>query len=247
MMLRKLLQPVYTAWVLLSFVTFFMLMYPVLFVIGLWDDARARKVIFYFLHYMSILWLYLIAMPVKKLGFKPDDKKYIFAGNHISYMDTVVIYAAISKYFRTLGKKEMSSIPLFGFIYKQMAILVDRSSPHSRARSVRLMNRVLRNESNVGIFPEGTFNETDKPLKEFYDGAFKLAINTQTPIVPFIMLDTVHRWHYSAWWRLWPGRNRVVFLEPVAVEGLTLNDLPALKNEVYKRMETTLIAYNGNS
>lgn len=245
-MVRKLLQPIYTAWVLLSFTTFFLLMYPILFVIGLWDKAGARKAIFHFLHHMARLWLLLIGMPVSQLGFKPDEGKYIFAGNHISYMDTVVIYAAINKYFRTLGKKEMSSIPLFGFIYKQMAILVDRSSPHSRARSVRLMNRVLRNESNIGIFPEGTFNETGKPLKDFYDGAFKLAINTQTPIVPFVMLDTVHRWHYSAWWKLWPGSNRVVFLEPVSVAGLTLDDLPTLKSDVYNRMEAVLIEHSGN-
>lgn len=246
-MFRKLLQPFYTLWVIITFVGFFLPMFPVIFLIGLWDKAIARKTIFYILHYMAIVWLYVIFMPPRKLGNIPDGEKYVYVGNHISYMDTVVIYAAISYYFRTLGKKELSKVPLFGYVYKQMAILVDRSSGHSRARSVRLMNRVLRNESNVGVFPEGTFNITDKPLKEFYDGAFKLAINTQTPLLPFLMLDTVDRWHYSAWWKLWPGKNRVVFLEPIPVAGLTLKDLPELKEVVYKQMEATLITYRGNS
>ena len=105
------------------------------------------------------------------------------------------------------------------------------------------MWRVLKKESDILIFPEGTFNETGKPLKEFYDGAFRLAITTQTPVFPVIFPDTEDRWHYSAWWKVWPGRNRVVYLEPVEVKGMVIEDLPALKQQVYSAMEAALIKY----
>lgn len=105
------------------------------------------------------------------------------------------------------------------------------------------MWRVLKNESNVTIFPEGTFNETEAPLKAFYDGAFRLAISTQVPIVPLLFLDTVNRWHYSGWWKLSPGRNRAVFLDAIPTEGHTMADLPAFKQKVYKAMETELLKY----
>lgn len=200
----------------------------------------ARQIIWYITHYWAIGWLFIIGMPVSRKGIKPANKKYVYVANHISYLDTVLIYAAIPYYFRTLAKKEMARIPLFGFVYKQLAILVDRSSTESRAKSLRLMWRVLKNESNVAVFPEGTFNETGKPLKDFYDGAFRLAISTQTAIFPLVFPDTIHRWHYSAWWRLTPGRNRVIYLEPVETKGMVMQDLPELKKRVHEAMEAAL-------
>lgn len=182
-------------------------------------------------------------MPVKILGNKPPEDKYIIVANHISYLDTLVIFPALQGYFRVLGKKEISRIPIVGFIYKQVVILVDRSNAHSRAKSLRLLWRVLHHDSSILIFPEGTFNETGKPLKEFYDGAFRLAINTQTTLLPVIFPDTVKRWHYSGWWKWWPGKNRAIYLDPVKVEGMKMEDLPSLKQKVYVMMEEELKKY----
>lgn len=214
-----------------------------MFIIGLWDKPAARRAIWNIVHYWGKGWLFLMGMPVSTYGNRPDKKRYVYVANHISYLDTVLIYAAVPHYFRTLAKKEMVKIPVFGYVYKQLAILVDRSSEHSRARSMRLMWRVLRRECNIAVFPEGTFNETDKPLKEFYNGAFRLAINTQTPILPMIFPDTVKRWHYSTIFGLKPGKNRVVYLEPVPVKGMTLDDLEALKADVHAKMEAALKEY----
>ena len=108
---------------------------------------------------------------------------------------------------------------------------------------MKLMWRVLKNEADIIIFPEGTFNETDAPLKEFYNGAFKLAISSQTPILPMLFPDTVNRWHYSAWWKLWPGINRVIYLDAVPVAGMTVADIPMLKDKVYALMEAELLKY----
>jgi 1-acyl-sn-glycerol-3-phosphate acyltransferase len=161
--------------------------------------------------------------------------------NHISYLDTVILFPALPGYFRALGKKEFSKVPLLGFLYRQIAIMVDRSSTESRAKSMKLMWRVLKRESDILIFPEGTFNETGAPLKSFYDGAFRLAITSQTPILPVVFPDTVKRWHYSGWWKLWPGRNRAIYLPAIAVTNLTMADLPTLKQQVYEAMEAELV------
>ena len=197
--------------------------------------------------YWSIGWLWIIGMPVRIRGKMPAGDKYVIVANHISYMDTLVIFPAIHFYFRALGKFEMSKWPLLGFIYKQLVIMVKRDSAHNRARSMRLMWRVLHKESSIIIFPEGTFNETGQPLKEFYDGAFRLAINTKTAILPILFPDTPDRWHYSHWWKLWPGRNRAVYLDPIPVDGLFLEDVPALKEKVYKIMEAELVKLGYNT
>lgn len=242
--MRALLQPIYSAWVILTYLLSLLTAFPIIFIIGLRDNASARKIIWNIVHYWAVGWLFCIGMPMRRIGKKPLNKKYVYVANHISYLDTVLIYAAIPHYFRTLAKKEMVKIPVFGYVYKQLAILVDRSSTHSRARSMRLMWRALKRECNIAVFPEGTFNETDEPLKDFYDGAFRLAINTQTDILPMIFPDTVKRWHYSTVWKLTPGKNRVVYLEPVSIQGYSMERLPELKQKIYKMMEEDLKEYS---
>ncbi|RYD54619.1 MAG: 1-acyl-sn-glycerol-3-phosphate acyltransferase [Sphingobacteriales bacterium] len=242
-MLRKLLQPIYTAIVLLTFVICLLTAFPFFLLFGSMGTAKGRKIIWHIVSTWAKGWLWFIGMPLRRLGSVPNDGKYVFVANHISYLDTIDVYAAIPTYFRTLAKIEMSRIPIFGFVYKQVTILVDRESAQGRARSMRLMWMTLRNECSISIFPEGTFNETDAPLKHFYDGAFRLAISAQIPIVPLLFPDTVKRWHYSGWYKLWPGRNRAIFLDPVPVDGLELRDLPMLKEKVCRLMETELAKY----
>ncbi|HVW60887.1 MAG TPA: hypothetical protein VHC48_12645, partial [Puia sp.] len=82
--------------------------------------------------------------------------------------------------------------------------------------------------------------ETDRALKAFYDGAFRIAIETRTPVKPILFLDTYERMHYSSIFSLTPGRIRTVYLPEVSVEGLTMEDLPALKGEVFRMMEEAL-------
>lgn len=242
-MLRKILQPFYTAFVVFTFLISLSIVFPLVALVSLGNSAKSRRGIYNILRIWSTLWLWLIGMPLRKTGSAPQQGRYVIVANHISYLDTIVIFPALPGYFRVLGKKEFARIPLVGFIYKQIVILVDRSNNVSRAISMRLMWRVLRKEGNVMIFPEGTFNETGAPLKSFYDGAFRLALTTGTDVLPVLFPDTLQRWHYSAWWKLWPGKNRAVFLPPISVRELTMNDLPELKDRVYKAMEAELMKY----
>jgi 1-acyl-sn-glycerol-3-phosphate acyltransferase len=124
--------------------------------------------------------------------------------------------------------------------------MVDRSSAQQRSRSVRELKAALAMDTSIFIFPEGTFNLTRQPLKEFYDGAFRIAIETQTPLQPVLFLDTYDRMHYSTIFSLRPGRTRAVYLPAIEVEGLTMEDLPDLKARTYRLMEEALIRYKAS-
>lgn len=159
-------------------------------------------------------------------------------------MDIPIIMKAIRKqHFRILGKSEMTKIPVFGFFYRNAVVMVDRSSAEKRARSVQKLKAVIRKGISVVIAPEGTFNMTANPLKDFYDGAFKIAIETQTPIKPILFLDSYERLNYKSVFTLTPGRSRAVYLQEISVDGLTGKDVTKLKEKVYKLMEEKLIAY----
>ena len=135
---------------------------------------------------------------------------------------------------------------MFGFIYKSATVLVDRRDAERRAQSLTEMKDFLSKHISIFIFPEGTFNETGAPLKDFYDGAFKIAIETQTPIKPIVFLDTYDRLNYKSIFSLSPGRSRAVFLEETATDTLSIKDVSFLKEKIYKQMEEALLRYNAS-
>lgn len=137
----------------------------------------------------------------------------------------------------------MSKLPVFGFIYRNAIVTVDRSSPANRAKSVRVLTSLIHKGISVLVFPEGTFNMTHQPLKDFYDGAFRVAIETQTPVKPVLFLDAYRRMPYESVFHMSPGRSRILYLAEIPVEGLTLADVPVLKEKVYRIMEEKLVEY----
>ena len=124
--------------------------------------------------------------------------------------------------------------------------MVERGSAINRTKSVRQLKSVIKRNIAIVIFPEGTFNETHQPLKEFYDGAFRIAIETQTPIKPILFLDTYDRLNYKSIFSLTPGKSRAVYLDEIDVEGLTTKDISILRNNVYQIMEEKLKQYKAS-
>lgn len=228
---------IYVLYAIVLFVVFFLALFP-FFILFSFFKAWGRKAIWQLIRGWSYVWFFLIGMPVRRVYLqKPVRKRnYIVVANHVSYLDTPLIFRAIPFFVRPLAKKELAAIPLFGFLYKQMAVLVDRSDATSKWKSIHMLRRTLQREGSIFIFPEGTFNETSEPLKPFYDGAFRLALRTNTPILPVIFPDTIKRWHYSSLWKWSPGINRAIFLPEVAIEEFQPNDIQGLKQRVFDMM-----------
>ena len=191
------------------------------------------------------LWYGLIFVRHKEIYEVPHYKsrQYIFVANHWSYMDIPALVRTMQQPVRVLGKYEMVKYPVFGIIYRAAAIVVDRSSAEKRTKSVRALKAALKHGISIFIFPEGTFNETNAPLKECYDGAFRIAIETQTPRKPVLFIDTVDRMHWRGFFELTPGRSAAVFLDEIPVNNYTIKEMPALKQLVYNKMEEGLKRY----
>jgi 1-acyl-sn-glycerol-3-phosphate acyltransferase len=191
---------------------------------------------------------FLIGIRWKRVGNLLPDKNedYIFVSNHISYYDIFGMLIALNQPYRTLGKAEPAKYPVFGALYKKSVILVNRSSDEDRKKSVANLKQQIKSGLSVCIFPEGTFNNTANSLKDFYEGAFRIAIETQTPIMPFVMYDVGKRFHWKNMLGATPGISRYQFLESTpaaAFEGLTPSDL---KQKIYLQMEAALLADNNN-
>lgn len=245
--MRTVLKPLrwlYCIYALLLFIAGMLLVLPFVVVFSFYGPVRGGNLIYKACLVWDRAWITLVGMRhVEVPGPEPEPgKQYVFVANHISYLDIPVILLVVRRRaFRVLGKAEMRNIPIFGYIYSRAVVMVDRSSPDQRSKSARELIGILRQGISVFIFPEGTFNETDRALKAFYDGAFRIAIETRTPIKPILFLDTYERMHYSSIFSLNPGRIRTVFLPEVSVDGLTMEDLPLLKGQVFRMMEEALV------
>lgn len=195
-------------------------------------------------------WYFLTGIRHKEIYEVPQNKnrQYIFVANHSSYLDIPSAMRCMHQPVRVLGKVEMVKYPVFGLIYRAAVILVDRSDAEHRAKSVRALKAAIARGISIFIFPEGTFNETDKPLKDFYDGAFRTAVDTQTSIKPILFVDNTKRLHWRSIFSLTPGVSRCVFLDEIKVDGFqTKDDIKILKQKVHKIMEEGLIRYRSDN
>lgn len=247
-MMKVLVKPfqwIYSIYAFVVFVAIMLVIFPFVIVASFFGRIRGGNMILRACMLWADLWFPLIFIFPRKIYEAPHDKRraYIFVSNHISYLDAAILVKAYRQPVRPLGRVEMSRVPVFGFIYRNAIVTVDRSSSANRSKSVRILKSIIKKGISVLVFPEGTFNMTNKPLKEFYDGAFRVAIETQTPIKPVLFLDAYSRLNYKSIFSMTPGRCRIVYMEEIPVEGLTLADVGKLKEKVFVIMEQRLRFY----
>jgi 1-acyl-sn-glycerol-3-phosphate acyltransferase len=244
--LLRILQIIYCIYALLIFAIFTILSaLALLFVLPL-NKIKLGNRIYTICRFWAKIWYFFIGIRHQEIfeAYHHFNQPHIFVANHNSYMDIPPIVQLQHQPIRALGKFESSKIPIFGWIYKAAVIMVDRSSPTKRAQSLRNLKAALHKKISIFIFPEGTFSMTmQQPLKPFYNGAFKLAIEMRIPIQPILMIDAVDRMHYDSVFSLTPGKNRVVYLPAINIEKYTVNDLEQLKDDVYQMMDEGLRRY----
>lgn len=158
---------------------------------------------------------------------------YVVVCNHNSFMDVPVTTPFVPGANKTIAKKSMAKIPLFGWIYTRGAVLVDRESDESRRQSFELMKQALAEGLHMVIYPEGTRNRTKEPLKTFYDGAFKLASATNTNIIPTLLFNTNKVLPTNKIFYLWPKTLEMHFLPQVETVNIPVKEL---KEKVFKIM-----------
>ncbi len=241
-------RTIYSLYGLILFIAIMLLLFPLVIIASFFGRITGGNMIYKLCNIWADIWFFLVFIHHKNYYEQEldKDKQYIFVGNHLSYLDAPLLAKTIRRSIRALGRIELSNTPVFGYIYKRVVVIVDRSDAEHRAKSVRNLKSIIKKGVSLIIMPEGTFNETSNPLKSFYDGAFRVAIETQTTIKPFLLLDAFDRMHYRHLFTLTPGKSRAIFLHEVSVDGMTLEDVPALKQNVYDLMEKKLIEYKAS-
>jgi 1-acyl-sn-glycerol-3-phosphate acyltransferase len=207
------------------------IMFPLLFV------SILKESWYPYFFKMARLWskIILIGMGfryrIKRDEIPEEGKSYMFIANHTSMTDIMLMLVAVKNPFVFVGKAELAKIPLFGFFYKRTCILVDRSSSKSRQAVFLRAQKRLKSGLSICIFPEGGIPDDESiDLDAFKDGAFRMAINQQIPIVPLVFPDNKKRFSYT-FFSGSPGRMRAKMLNFISTEGLKTEDTKMLNEK----------------
>ncbi len=124
-------------------------------------------------------------------------KSYMLVANHTSMLDIMLMLRASKNPFVFVGKKELVKIPVFGFFYKRACIMVDREDSRSRTAVYIRAQKRLNNGLSICIFPEAGVPDESVILDQFKDGAFKMAIAHNIPVVPITFHDNKRRFPFT--------------------------------------------------
>ncbi len=205
-------------------------------------------------HGLSRIWartlMILFFMPtrIRNKHFIDPKKTYVMVANHQSQLDIPLYALSCKNTVRFLAKAELTKIPLMGFIIRKLYLSVNRQDRNDRNKSIEVMRKSLDEGISVFLCPEGTRNKHEEPpLLDFRDGAFRLAIATQTPLAGFVVLNTGRKLSPLRPIALAPGTLHGVWCTPIETKGMTMDDVPALKEKVRTEMEQHLRAFRAGT
>lgn len=194
---KSILYLVWKVWFYILVAIPIFIFFPVLLVL-----SSKEKWYPHFFWFARNLWANII---LYGMGFYPKiyreeqfitGKSYMLVANHTSMLDIMLMLKASSNPFVFVGKQELAKLPVFGFFYKRVCILVDRNNANSRSAVYKKAKARLNGGLSICIFPEGGVPEDDVFLDVFKDGAFRLALEYKIPIVPITLADNKQRFPY---------------------------------------------------
>lgn len=234
--LKTIFSILHTAWVLLIFTTFMLALLPLI----VFPFLLGEK--FGWIGYKGLwIWAWIfskltgIRFKLINQHFIERGRSYIFVSNHTSFLDGPGVRLMIPGEFRPLAKKELGKIPVLGWIVKSACIIVDRGDHNSRKKSLAKLVEVLNRGISPLIFAEGTQNRTKEILQPFKDGAFRIAVDTQTNILPMVVVGASKLLYPGTMRITSPGVVKVVAGDPIDVSTFG-NDIAALKNHTFQVM-----------
>lgn len=232
-------------WVWTCFVVFFLMVFPFFVLFTQRESWKPAG------HFMNKLWAHAVFgfcfLPCDIVfKFKPNRKQnYIYCANHTSFLDIPSLCYALPGYFLFIGKAALVKVPLFGYMFRNLYIAVDRKSLRSRYDTMIMSMNAVDKGRGLAIFPEGTIPNANTPyMTPFKDGPFRIAIEKKIPVVPVTIPFN---------WKILPDDGdytpikhlmRVVVHEPIDTTNLTLNDVNALRKQTYDIINEELLRQN---
>ena len=210
---------------------------------GLWDKSGSQQ------HAIARVWartLLLVSFsPVKIIGREKlhEHETAVYASNHLSYMDTPVLFAYLPFQFRILAKQSLWKTPFIGWYLNHSGqVPVDMKSPRSLIASLNRGVTTLKHGLPLVLFPEGG-RAASGQLQTMMSGCAYMAIKAQVPLIPLTLIGTYELLPIHVY-ALHPRPLLVVVGDPISTTGLTTRDADALTQRLYESIAATYSQYS---
>ncbi len=230
-------RTIYKSYVALIFATLLLIFYPLMYFLLIKTKRfnQAFRIIRF--HAKSMLFLSGIKLKVKGKIYLNQPKPVIFCANHTSLFDIFCFYAIIKDYYVFTGKQEIQKWPLFHIYYTSgMNILIDRSNKTKSILAFKKMIQTIREGKSIAIFPEGTISKNAPDLLPFKEGAFSLAIQTGTPIIPITLKTNWRRLQKGSFLKglASPGISEIIISQAIPTHDLKKENTMELQQKIQK-------------
>jgi 1-acyl-sn-glycerol-3-phosphate acyltransferase len=212
---------------------------------GLWDRSGRQQ------HAIAHMWartlLFISLSPVEIIGREKlhEHETAVYASNHLSYMDTPVLFAKLPFQFRILAKQALWKIPFIGwYLNRSGQVPVDSNSPRSLIASLNRGVATLKQGLPLVLFPEGGRAATGQ-LQTMMSGCAYMAIKAQVPLVPLTLIGTYELLPIHVY-ALHPRPIYIVVGDPIPTTGLNARDADALTQQLYSSISATYAQYSAN-
>ena len=238
------LRIIHTIYAILVYAILFLLFFPFFLLISF--NTKWHKWAYRIDHLWAVLYFPLIFFKteIQYEGKKTGREPVIYCANHFSTID-IPSLALLPKQACYVGKASIKKVPLFGYMFKTLHITVDRNSLKDRGRAFQNYAKAINQGKSLFIYPEGGISSRHIPKQANYkDGAFRVAIEQNVPIVP---ITIPFNWGVlpDGEWIIKKYFVKLVVHEPIDTSQLTLKDVPALKEKVYHIIQNQ-IDYENN-
>ncbi len=168
-------------------------MMPVVWIAGKISPGAADRFSYAFVCWGLRMVTAMTGCPITVIGREniPKDRGVMFAGNHRSIFDIIMVASLLPRPFIIIAKEELGKIPLLHFWMKRIhCLFLNRKDIRAGAQMVADAAEGMKKGSSVLIFPEGTRCHEEGTLLPFKGGSFKIAIRAGAPVVPVTFIGT---------------------------------------------------------
>lgn len=228
---------------LLNFVISLILLYPFFYLLLMHERNYPKA---FFLTKLWAYWLFLIPgvwISIKRKATKKElIEPCVYCSNHTSFLDIMYCYIIIPNYFVSIPKQELEKVPLFNILIKKLNIPLDRKSKVNSYKAFTIAGKYIDKGVSIFLFPEGTISKVAPKMGLFKNGAFKLAIEKQVPIVPITFQNNWKILQPGSFFKghAHPGIAHAIIHSPIKTKGMTLDNLSSLREQVYSIIKTPL-------
>lgn len=243
--MRSFFINLYSFFALIVFIVVYLSLFP--FFVVILQNEKWHKNARILNKIWSSTFYFLTGLPVfceKKYEHK-KGQPYIFCANHTSFLDISIVMLTMQGMAIFIGKSSLGKVPIFGYMFKRLHITVDRGKNKSRYDAFDKAKRKIEMGMSVVVFPEGGILTQNPPeMVPFKDGAFRAAIEKQVPVVPISIIDNWKVLPDGKNMRLHYGKTGIIYHEAISTEGMTIEDVPALKEKVFLVIQSGIQAHS---